>query len=136
MHKIERVLKMKLIKEWGQYFIENSFCTKDNKNGVTLTKENRKLNTMLIGKCNSCGANFFGKFDSCESMDSGIEHTVDCPNESCAVRMKFVDGSLFNNGEKPPKPVEVKVEEPVLPPEPDQKVECDNPAPEQAAETV
>ena len=117
MHKIERVLKMKLIKEWGQYFIENSYCTKDNKIGVTFTKENRKLNTMLIGKCVSCGANFFGKFDAVEDMNSGIQHTVDCTNESCTVRMKFVDGTLSENGIKPPKPVEEKVEEKVEVPE-------------------
>lgn len=117
MQKIERVLKMKQIKDWGHYFIEVAYCTKDNRTGVTLTKENRKTNVMLLGKCCACGSNFFGKFDCNEEMDSGIEHTVDCPNESCKVRMKFVDGSLFNNGEKPPKPVEPTPEpESTIPP--------------------
>ena len=115
--KIERVLKMKQVKDWGHYFVEHSCCTKDNKVGTTITKENFKISTMLIGKCVNCGANFFGKFNRPADMsDTGVESTVDCPNESCTVRMKFVDGILSENGIKPPKPVEPTPVEPVVEP--------------------
>ena len=111
MLKIERVLKLKQVKTRGQYHIENFYSTKDDKTGVTLTKENRKLNTMLIGKCFRCGADFFGKFDYKEKdTNLGNKHTVDCPNDSCTVRMSFIDCVLKIDGEKPPKPVEEKKE--------------------------
>ena len=90
---IERVLKQKEVKKPGQYFVERRYSDKSNRYGVTLTKENRKLNMMIYGRCFKCNAQFYKTFDYPGDFNLDVDNVVDCVNDSCDNRMNFVSAN-------------------------------------------
>jgi len=100
---IERVLKMKEVKKPGQYYIERRYSDKSNSYNVTLTKENRKLNCMVYGRCYKCNKEYYKVFDYPGDFNLDVEHRVECDNDSCDCRMKFVNLNIHPDGVKDPK---------------------------------